>query len=259
MNLKNVFLVVAIWLSVTNCFAKNSEPTFQGHTLGEWVDQINPEIPYLEPTPAHKAIRQIGTNGIPTILKWLSTGSTDRARNAYFILSEELAPAVPQLTQLALRLKEYKRFDDCVEALGCIGPAAVPGFNVLLTKGRPEVQFSAIEYLPMLHTNVVTLLPAIIKCVVGKNEEVGGKAVGILAGLEIPHSVSIPALTNALTTASTRGRLRIYQCFLFMRPPFGQPALEALPSIRAALKDPNPEIANTASNALEYLEPPKTK
>jgi hypothetical protein len=252
-----IFLVASAWLVTFVVLAGNAEPSYQGHTLTEWADQINPEEAFIagkEP-PAYNAIRQIGTNAIPSILKWLSTGPLQRARTVYFILGEKLSPAVPDITRLALHLKEYKRFDDCVEALGCIGPAAVPGFKMLLTKGRPEVQFSAIEYLPMLHTNVVELLPAIVKCMVGKNDEVGGKAASILGELEIPHSVLIPALTHALRTASGQARLRIFRCFLFMRPPLDNEDKDALSYIRAALNDPNKEIASTAYNIMSQVEP----
>ena len=251
-----ILLVAAVWLVTSVGIAGNAEPSYQGHTLTEWADQINPEIPYFvgaEP-PAYKAIRHMGTNAIPTILKWLSTGSLERARKVYFILSEDLSPAVPELTRLALHLKEYERFDHCVEALGCIGPAAVPGFNTLLMEGRPEVQISAIKCLPMLHTSVQELQPAMVKCMLGKDTEVGDTAASFLGHLEIPHSVLIPALTNELRTATVQGRLRIFRCFLYMRPPLSKEDKDALPYIRAALNDRNPEIANTASNILANIE-----
>ena len=254
-----VSLTAAILLTAIGSMAGNSEPNYQGHTLTEWVDQIDPEIPYVagsEP-PAYNAIRQIGTNAIPTVLKWLATGSVDRARKASFILSEQLSPAVPELTRLALRLKEYKRFDDCVEALGCIGPKAVPGFKILLTKGRPEVQFAAIEYLPMLHTNACELMPCVVKCIVGKDEEVGNKAADILGRLDVPDSAVTPMLTNALAKADAPGRLRIYRA-VFWRSRFLYPpnqCANAISLLKSALADSNRDVRSFATNALQDLQP----
>src|SRR5262245_14078553 len=55
------------------------EPTFEGRPLTRWLDHHVPSSaaipPYGSPgwNKAHEAIRNIGTNGIPTLLKMIGT------------------------------------------------------------------------------------------------------------------------------------------------------------------------------------------
>ena len=230
--------------------------------------------------PAIVAIRHIGTNAIPILLDWISDQKppkgkpnqdykppfwysphqVEAAAMLFNYLGTEARSAIPQLTHFALTFHDYERYEQCVRALANIGTDSLPAFNTLLTKGSPDVQFSAIGWLSAFGSNAVAVMPAVIKCLVGKNDEVGDKAVSYFEDRDIPHSVSIPVLTNAMTRASNKGRMRICHCFFFMS--YGRPVLEqpfdAVPALRVALKDKNAEVSNTASNALASIESYRT-
>src|SRR5215468_1695760 len=49
------------------------EPKYHGRTLSEWIKDSAPrKSPDPETTRAIEAVRHIGTNGLPWLLKWIS-------------------------------------------------------------------------------------------------------------------------------------------------------------------------------------------
>ena len=276
-HVKWILLLLTVVLAVLPAKAGDSEPSYQEHSFSEWASQIDFTVPIIgdEPPPI-VAVRHIGTNAIPILLDWISNqkppkgkpnqdykpplwfspSRVEAAAMLFNYLGAEAKPAIPQLTHFALTFHDYERYEQCVRALANIGTDSLPAFNVLLTKGNPDVQFSALGWLPAFGSNAVVVMPAVIKCLVGKNDEAGDKAVLFFENNGIPYSASIPALTNALPHASAKGRTRICRCFFFMsyhKPPSEQP-WDAVPALRAALKDKNAEVSNTASNALVSIE-----
>jgi len=108
-----------------------------------------------------------------------------------------------------------------------------------------------MDWLPAMHTNCESLLPALIKCLVGKDDEVGWKAASTIGGFGIPPSTLVPALTNALPTASASGRGRVFRCLYWL----DIPAREAVPAIRAGLSDPSKEVRTNATYAAQRIAP----
>jgi hypothetical protein len=88
---------------------------------------------------------------------------------------------------------------------------------------------------------------------------VGGKAADELSRLDVPHSVLVPALTNAFQSASVPARLRIVRC-LYWIGEIGNDydAIKnygALPVFHSALKDSNPDTRYIATQALLKFAP----
>ncbi len=60
------------------CLVQPKEPSYQGRELSEWIDEFSASLKKLRTETAAKsaieadihAIKQIGTNAIPTLLKW---------------------------------------------------------------------------------------------------------------------------------------------------------------------------------------------
>lgn len=126
--------VMAAWHYLT----KIDEPSYQGKTLSEWM---NPPIifNYMAPSlrgfsPKDDAVRQMGTNAIPLLIKWLGAedsqiklaaawlvndhGSLWRKRNEDFLNSTFLLAlddkdwqvALPQITALTKHPSAAVRF-----------------------------------------------------------------------------------------------------------------------------------------------------
>src|SRR3989442_1064431 len=133
--------------------AGDKEPTYEGRSLSEWLREFDPHMIYEvnHPPPEVVAIRQIGTNALPLLLKWMgakdphetpkpnlapcfNTTRSQRAAMALDILGEPATPAIPELTRLAMSLPGRDRYDRCIEALATIGPNSLPSFEVILTR-----------------------------------------------------------------------------------------------------------------------------
>jgi HEAT repeat protein len=250
--------------------AHNNEPSYHGRTLSEWLRDLDPHMAYEvnHPPPEVVAIRGIGTNALPLLIKWMGAKDpkeppkphlaecynmtrSQRAAMAITILGETAEPAIPELTQLAMSLSSRDRYDRCIEALAQIGPAALPSFEIILTRGSIGRRSSAIESLPVLHTNAMVVLPAAVKCLAGNNEDLGWRAADALSRLDAPGSALVPLLTNALTSASAPARVRVLRCLFWL----DHSPQEAVPAISAALTDRNPEVRAEATNALQRIAP----
>ena len=64
------WVLVLAGVFVVVCSSREREPEYGGKRLSEWVDRYSGEFGDLT-WEADRAIRQIGTNGIPCLLKWL--------------------------------------------------------------------------------------------------------------------------------------------------------------------------------------------
>jgi HEAT repeat protein len=210
----------------------------------------------------------MGTNAIPTLLKWMAEKDppepqkpnlapcytlvrSERAELAFNILGETAQPAIPELTRLALTTRDPERADRCISALASAGPASLPSFIKIMTNGSYRARFSALENLPALHVDYTSAMPAMIKCLTGKNEDLGFRAAQSLSESPIPEATLVPALTNALKTASPAARARIYRCLCWSQVP----ARAAVPAIRAGLSDPNSDVRTNAIYAAQRIAP----
>ena len=147
MRRKRVILVVGVCVVVgalaVAVWPGEREPSYQGKTLFQWLDQYKPYTGFLfvsggsESGAAVDAIRHIGTNGLPWMLKWLrcydepsfgdrlvaayakvppwlvsrglercmirrsGMAHANAAFNGILLLGEKARPALPELARLA--------------------------------------------------------------------------------------------------------------------------------------------------------------
>ena len=279
--MKSAYAGAAFCLVVQIAWAVDIEPSYQGRTFSEWASQINFTEPVLvgQEPPAYVAIRHIGTNAIPILLCWISDQqapkampnqvykpslwfSPDRVEAAamlFGVLGAEARPAIPELTRDAMKFPDCKRYDECVRALSYIGTNSLPAFNTLLTQGSPDVQVSAFGWLPVFHADANVLLPAMIKCLVGKNDNVGDRAAQAVADLDIPPAVLVPAITNALPSATIVGRLRVINCLKWMAlHHYWDPTPKEIePTLRVIMCDSNKSVSNSARDTIQVIKAEK--
>jgi hypothetical protein len=145
------------------------EPKYDERTLSEWIKDSAPRLsPDPEQTRAIEAVRHIGTNGLPWLIKW--TGHKDKpalfkpkslpawipsgistyifenvsgqgcrqlAYDGFHILGEEARPAVPDLLRMAAASPEYLVDHDAFSERGFEGRylPALPAFAALESIG----------------------------------------------------------------------------------------------------------------------------
>ncbi len=187
-----------IWLSL-----RPHEPVYDRRTLSQWLTEYDGYdangVPRVHQGPdkdvrvlqADEAVRQIGTNAIPTLLRLISTHETlgDQAlawfarqrivkvrhKGSYELIDEALSgfdalgsnggPAVPALITIYHRTspKAYTR-QAVIESLGDIGPPAsnaIPLLLSLATNRNEPLEEAAIEALGKIHSQPELIVPAL--------------------------------------------------------------------------------------------------
>lgn len=133
-------VVVGLFLVIT----RPDEPSYQGRSLSAWLDDnyqsklMPPRRPVAEGTRerAENAIKMIGTNAIPTLLRMLaSRDSRLKLEVLMFAHKQSLIP-VPWPTARERHLSASFVF----LVLGAIAKPAQPGLMDLISNGDPDVR-----------------------------------------------------------------------------------------------------------------------
>jgi len=272
-------------LCASAAIAADQEPSYKGRLLSQWVG----DMPLNEPMTGHQpyldAVRAIGTNAIPTLLKWisyerpLSQQSEDgpatsvliypvrdrppnpaelavRSPHAFEVLGAIARPALPELTRLARTSSDPERAGRCAISLSYIGREAIPSLLSLVTNSPPWTRWYAIEMLEHFASDPMAapLVPLVISCLDDTNTyyPIDSPAGSLFE--RIGPAVAVPALTNALQSPSIRTRRRAASFLWELQfteatnvPPSAEPAL------RKAMLDPDVEVRNVASNVLRRI------
>jgi hypothetical protein len=212
---KMLFLCLGAGLVLTAVLwavLRDREPTYDGRTLSEWVDLSGKGV-----GGAAKAIRRMGTNTFPVVLKWLrsepapwkakwlrrvSVGPvwarqgylvnwlddvpartrSGRAHHVIVILQEEAAPIAPDLLKLSYGKSEFV----ANRALGALGYMRTKGLPNLLRAVRdpnhPHREYAVQQVGMVLQRNPTSTnaVQALLECTADKD-----------AGLQVQASVAL--------------------------------------------------------------------
>jgi len=175
-----VVVAAVVWL-----WPREKDPEYQGKKLSEWIDGYQPFSPedlslgYEQPTAV--AIRAIGTNGLPFLIKcikienlpaqtkidtavmkivsvnawafdayhqlrWGKTFRGPKAIWAFEVLGPQASPAIPELAKIAAGNNEGIGWQ-ATQALRVIGKDAVPVLLRLTADAKASVRSSATDGL----------------------------------------------------------------------------------------------------------------
>lgn len=237
------------------------EPVYQGKTLSLWLDDYfrstyGPPYNRTARKKAEEAVRQIGTNGIPTLLRMIRAKdpptvmlklldlvrkqslvkiryryARDRHDLAYYafqILGTNAACAVPELIRICAEPRYPASQQYAAQALGDIGPEAKAAIPVLLktfNHTNAEVRFAA----------VTAVLP------IGGDPNRGDP------------NILVPALKGMLKDPKPEVRFNAAAGLWS----FGVRARTALPELLEALQDQDQSVKEEVENVLWSLAPEK--
>lgn len=146
-----VVAIILVGGLVISRVKSQKEPIYRGRNLSEWVhvyfsgySGISPHASSEEMHASEVAIRAMGTNTIPVLIKWLQDGNYSNrsaASTVFEILGEKARPATPMLVRLTKDRNEETRF----YAFQCL----------LLTK--PDKKALALALIPLVHDEDKTL------------------------------------------------------------------------------------------------------
>jgi HEAT repeat protein len=263
---------------------REREPVYQGKRLSRWVKdyalvfRLPPNAAPSTPN-ADEAVRQIGTNAIPTLLRMLRAKDSPlkdklvalaqrqhiikieytpaeqwngAAPFAFGVLGAKAQSAVPALIEIANRNISFDSQSSAIMALGFIGPSAkeaVPSLPGWATNANAEVREISIIGLGEIGAEPDRVVPALIHALHDPDAEVQGKAAWALGKLRPDAKVAVPALVEFLkdTRADEQAdRLRAIEALGFIGPS----AKEAVPSLLEWATNADPNVRHYAIEAL---------
>jgi HEAT repeat protein len=229
------------------------------------------------------AIRAIGTNALPTLLRWVEHEPSswgERLRSfaaslpspladlgfvqklaqwghrpsnwpqAFQVLGADANSAVPELTRLLRR-------EPAVEDLGAvpalalayIGPAGLPPLLAAAADPNASCQVNAIFSFSDMGTNALPAIPQLIRCLVNTNLEVAQAATGVLCELRLRPDIVLPALAKCLQSPDPETRI-LAAAWLAEVEAYSPAACQVL---FAACNDPSEEVRSLAQSAIDAI------
>ena len=193
-----------------------NEPKYQGRYLSQWADLLTRSEPTDDERKAvFHALQQIGTNGLPTFLAWLSVETPPWKIS----LRRKLPSTLAKNKTIANWLGEKDRIRAAlgmhgIELCGTNAASAIPALNsVMITRTNTLEQQFAIDALT----------------------GIGGQSIPVLkaAFADQKHPFR-PTILSSLHRLSLSGYTN-----------------ECMPIIIAALEDRNPSVRDMATNLLQ--------
>lgn len=273
---------------------REDEPRYKGKPLSNWLaryrEAVLSERPFAA-AEAEAAIKAIGTNAVPYLLKWLQYRESkeqrwkvDRLRALPAILTrnplgewlatdsketrsliamfgfrplrDEAAATIPELAQLATLTD---REDDytarrAIYALASFGDSGVPTLVAALTNSPSLRRVLITEFLGderFFGTNRSTRVPPLLKCLDDEDHFVAMAAATSLGKLAAEPDVVVPALQRASDKYGDMVRLNAIEAL----GRFGGKARSATPLLINALSSKMFGEAEAATNALRQVAP----
>ena len=164
--------LIVVTVGVLGWVRSSREPMYQGRSLSFWLDQINEAGALENCDPALAAIRAMGTNALPFLLKNIEEGNNSWFEERMFgvakrfptlgallpastrnqsptclalkALGTNAAPIVPELGRLSADPKMARW---AALALFSIGPAAAPGLEIGCGSSEQGVRANSANFL----------------------------------------------------------------------------------------------------------------
>jgi len=266
------------------------EPVYDGKMLSEWLDicrnyRRSGYLPSPSAEYAQHAVRKIGTNGLPLLVKWtdydmpkwksdLLASRHSRwlpkpirvlmvrpllqaqwAQEGFDVLGTIASPATPALVRISERWPAPCPFF-AVHALK--GLEAQPEelcalVGMATNRSKPVVpRQMAMGIIGTLH-NVEKyeswVVPAILPCIDEGN--MANSTIIALGSLKIPPDIGVPVMRKAARSGSAE--VRVWAVVSLER--YGKLASPAIPELLGALLDHDEGVHREAAEALKLVEP----
>jgi hypothetical protein len=272
-----VAIVAAIALFSSSCGSRNPQPVYNGKSLSEWLGDMKVGNPKEVTEPAEQAIRQIGTNALPFLLKeisdlgdlWQKVGPTNFAREgqtrlynvriAFKTLGPIAKPAVPALVDL---LNKGNDSDCAAVALTQVDPQfAVIALTDALTNKLIAPRIAAADALFYVRSNADIAVPNLIQCLKYKPASqdlpqdvimLKGFTADMLGVIHARSDITVPALIEALDDKEPQVRFESLRAL----GKFGPAAVAAVPALQQATNDPELGIREVATFSLKQIQLP---
>jgi hypothetical protein len=242
---------VASWLLLR----PEPEPVYQGKPLTYWCEQYiatyGPNSQGKSRAQVEIAIRAIGTNAIPTLLRWLKTDEDSK-------LKVKLLQLASKQHVLNIRWKTAEiQHREARIGLRCLGPLAKSALPTLIEMynrhgsdpfDSPDV---IAEISGSVGPTVVDAVPGLIIDTTNRRPDIRWRAVQALGQIGARPDLVVPALTKCLGDSSEDVRVNA----AFGLEASGNDAKSAVPELISLLADPSSDVRDQAASALKQIDP----
>ncbi len=250
------------------------EPMYQGKRLSEWLvewDTFNLDTN----APTAEAIRQMGTNTLPHLIRLLRVKDSALKRKltellekqtlvqidfksaeywrgqgmaGFHMLGNLASPAIPELSKL---LNDQDNSLDAALALIFIGPEAALTLARALTNSNASVRANVAFALAQAKWNAKGAVPNLLTCLSDKEANVRLSAAVALGLIHDEPETVIPVLITRLDDRDVSVR---EQAANALRR-FGRQARPAVPALLKAKESRDGQVAKFATAALKAIGP----
>ena len=266
------------------------EPEYNGKKLSEWIERCwEFGLDDSQNTEAQNIVQTIGTNGLPSLLKWARQGVPvwqiraaewcqkfhvywlghpvwARARRNYHawaalrLLGPKATSAVPEVSRIAMDSGSYEVMGHAVIFLSESGPDGVPPLLQIIAQGTGERRIKAIVHIadmPDLGTNASVVVAVLMKCLDENDESVAACAANSLGRLGRETKKVVPALIGLLHDQRPAVSTSAWEALgMLADNRAAVPDLQrAVPELATAKEDPIPKVRECATNALVKIAP----
>ncbi len=221
--LLTVLATWALWRSLTT-----HEPTYRGKRLSAWLEVLDPGKARPRGTQtdleAEEAIRHIGTNAIPQLLRLVR--ARDTRLKQWLISWAQKQHAI----DFHFKLVYQRRAAGCLgfEALGPLGRPAVPGLvNILTSDSLAEARMIAAASLGCIGPDARSAAAALFHATTDTNEWVRNNALCALTSILPDPQLAIPVLIASLDDPLDTARENAAHCL----GRYGPQAKAAVPAL----------------------------
>lgn len=242
-----VLLGLIVWLVLR---VRGSEPIVQGKPLSHWLAQS--QLPNPDPQARAKAIEiidAVGTNSIPTLLRFLRSHDSNLQRTLIGLLKRQGIVRVRLISDYQRNYQGALGF----ARLGATAHDAVPELIKIYKEDiSPTSRFWVITSLGSIGPPASNAIPLLASGLTNTNTSLGVRlsCVSSLQAIHAAPELTIPALINAL--GDQQPQVRYYA--LIALGTFGREAKPAAPALTNLLHDPDLNVKQRAADLLSSIQ-----